>query len=565
MRSRQGLWLHAGNIPDTVQQASSESPAELSNIALPLVVLGGVGLLLGTLGATKLLNSEAKVSVLSNVDVKFQDVPDHASVSNESKEELELIVAFLKKPEVFQKLGAKVPKSVLLSGPGNKALMAQAIAGESGVPFLEMASSGSQVHDVFAEACEKTPCVLFIPLDRRRRDEALRGELVTEEELEDTIEPLMSEERLDEILQAMEDFKNSELVFVVASSRQALVDRISNLFALGVAVGREPEGLVARRLLAANRLEEAVEAYQLAYKGCTCCTATEELEAELKHAQELLEQHWEKYHDMNVPLPRNGTRECSLRVRQSVACDYCSLSGGEGPGGAVSAAGLALASYVSQNDPPRCPSSGSGKMAPWCGVNVLELGSGTGIAGIAAASAGANVLLTDRISLLPLMAKNIELNQDQIDIGSADCAAFEWADVEKPGNEVSNTTWDVVLGADLVSEFADVPGFADAMAFLLCPLGRAAGGTAIYAHHPQSVELDEKLQSALTERGLNLRVLPSLPLQAPGDAVFWELRSKSSVASPELVAKVLLGGRDKAAGLGEIPAEFWKTLSGDTP
>jgi len=114
------------------------------------------------------------------------------------------------------------------------------------------------------------------------------------------------------------------------------------------------------------------------------------------------------------------------------------------------------------------------------------------------------------------MANNIRLNQDQMEFGSADCEAFDWT--APPPKEVSGATWDVILGADLVDSPADVPLFADALASLLGPDGAAAGATAIYAHDPQSQELDRNLQSALTARGLSWMELPPLPSQALGEA-----------------------------------------------
>jgi len=239
---------------------------------------------------------------------------------------------------------------------------------------------------------------------------------------------------------------------------------------------------------------------------------------------------------------------------------------------------VALATYISLNGPPGRQSE-RGTAAPWRDVNVLELGSGAGLAGIAAASAGADVMLTDKSRFVPLMGKNIDANQAQIDVGSIDFEAFEWAQVEKPPVEVSKKSWDVVLGADLVRDAASVPFFADMLAFLLGPLGAAAGGTAIYAYRPLSTTLDMGLQAALEERGLSWTVLPPLPPRASGESspwcpskdgqeaaeldkvVFWELRGSSSEVTAELAAQVLMGQRHTAAGADQVPAEFWKELS----
>lgn len=544
--ARRGPFLQTAFFSESMQPTSNDFSMVLSEASLPIVLVLLAGLLVRTV-----IGRDMRVSVISNTEVTFADIPDSEPGNIEAKDELGLVVDFLKSPQVFVKLGAKVPKRVLLSGPGDKAQMAKAIAGESGVPFLEIVSSDSPVHAIFAEAQQKAPCVLFIPLDRQHVEQGV--EFLAVEDLEKTKESLMSEEHLTEVLQEMASFQNSGIIFVAVSSKQDVAERVSRFFELGVTVGHEPEALVGRRLLKENRLEEAVAAFQLACKGgkwrcgcrfCIAYVASDEAKAELKSAQDLLEKHWQKYHDMRVALPWNGISERSLCVRQSVACDYCSLCGTQGPGGAVSVAGLALATFVAQHDPPGHSSKGDGKMAPWSGVKVLELGSGTGIAGLAAASAGADVLLTDRSYLVPLLARNIRLNQDQIYAGSADCAAFEWAEAEKPSEEVRKQNWDIVLGADLVHTSDDVPLFADTLAFLIGPLGAAAGASAVYVHCPQSEMLDIKLQCALKEHGLSWKELPAPSAPGAGDeVVFWELRSSSEGATAASASRVLLGQR----------------------
>jgi 2-polyprenyl-3-methyl-5-hydroxy-6-metoxy-1,4-benzoquinol methylase len=199
-------------------------------------------------------------------------------------------------------------------------------------------------------------------------------------------------------------------------------------------------------------------------------------------------------------------------MRQSIPCDDCLMSGEEGPGGAVSGAGVALATYINKNAPPGRQTKD--KSIPWRGMNVLELGSGTGVAGIAAAAEGATVLLTDKDDLMPLMAKNIRLNEDNMLFGSADYEAFDWA--EPPPREVSKEAWDVVLCAESVTRSDDVPLFVSTLASLLSPDGAAAGATAIYAHNPmdaQSPDLDLQLQTAFKSHGLSRKSLPSLASQ----------------------------------------------------
>lgn len=518
-RAGRGLTLQAGPLVDPAQLPPSDPFAVLSQAALPLLAIAGGVLAARTMGGGK---PGAKVSVVPNA-VTFADVPNHEGML-EAKEELSLVVDFLKNPEPFIQLGARIPKNVLLSGPGDKELMAKAIAGESGVPFLEVipSASDSPVSDVFADAKAKAPCILYIPLDKACEDAAC------DDESDKTVKlPTWCGERLGEVLTGMDDFKSSGIIFVGAAGEQEQVVRLSGRFDLGVAVGYESDLVVGRRLLKANRLEEAVEAFFDACKGgkwrcgCSFCIAfqaTDEMKAELSNAQELLEQHWDKYHDMRVAIPSVILPERSLRMRQSVSCSACTLAGDLGPGGAVWAAGAALATYISSHAPPGRRSEG--EMAPWRGVSVLELGSGTGVAGLAAAAEGADVLLTDKDLLMPLLTKNIRLNQDQIETGSADCEPFDWA--APPPKEVSGKTWDVVLGADLVLGSADVTPFADTLASLLGPHGAAAGATAIYAHHPQSLELDMDLTAALVSRGLSRTDLPSVPPQATDEAAYPE-------------------------------------------
>ena len=105
-----------------------------------------------------------------NVKVRFKDVAG----LNEEKEELEGMVDFLKDPGKYTKLGARIPKGVLLVGPPGtgKTLIAKAVAGEAGVPFFSISGSdfvemfvgvgASRVRDLFEEAKKNAPCIVFI-------------------------------------------------------------------------------------------------------------------------------------------------------------------------------------------------------------------------------------------------------------------------------------------------------------------------------------------------------------------------------------------------------------------
>lgn len=106
----------------------------------------------------------------SNIKVTFKDVAGLA----EAKQEVEEIVSFLKNPDKYTKLGGKIPKGALLVGPPGtgKTLMAKAMAGEANVPFFSMSGSdfvemfvgvgASRVRDLFKQAKEKAPCIIFI-------------------------------------------------------------------------------------------------------------------------------------------------------------------------------------------------------------------------------------------------------------------------------------------------------------------------------------------------------------------------------------------------------------------
>merc|ERR1712129_528273 len=148
----------------------------LGDVAFPLIVIAGLLFLRsqsGT-GAGGIPGfgdqNKAKIQIQPETGVKFEDV---AGI-DEAKEELTEIVDFLKVPERFVKVGAKIPRGVLLTGPPGtgKTLMAKALAGESGVPFIQSSASefielfvgvgASRVRDIFKQAKEKAPCIVFI-------------------------------------------------------------------------------------------------------------------------------------------------------------------------------------------------------------------------------------------------------------------------------------------------------------------------------------------------------------------------------------------------------------------
>ncbi|TAJ25148.1 MAG: ATP-dependent metallopeptidase FtsH/Yme1/Tma family protein, partial [Nitrospirae bacterium] len=114
--------------------------------------------------------SKAKVYMEKEVKVSFADV---AGV-DEAKQELQEVIEFLKTPEKFTRLGGKIPKGILLVGPSGtgKTLLAKAVAGEAGVPFFSTSGSefvemfvgvgAARVRDLFLQAKEMAPCIIFI-------------------------------------------------------------------------------------------------------------------------------------------------------------------------------------------------------------------------------------------------------------------------------------------------------------------------------------------------------------------------------------------------------------------
>jgi cell division protease FtsH len=143
---------------------------------LPIALFFGVWLYLlrrmgqGQGGFMTVGKSKAKIYMEKDVKVTFNDV---AGV-DEAKEELKEVIEFLKTPEKFGRLGGKIPKGILLVGPPGtgKTLLAKAVAGEAGVPFFSISGSefvemfvgvgAARVRDLFVQAKEKAPCIIFI-------------------------------------------------------------------------------------------------------------------------------------------------------------------------------------------------------------------------------------------------------------------------------------------------------------------------------------------------------------------------------------------------------------------
>jgi cell division protease FtsH len=204
----------------------------LGNLVFPILLIAGLFFLFrrssnlpgGPGQAMNFGKSKARFQMEAKTGVKFDDV---AGIE-EAKEELQEVVTFLKQPERFTAVGARIPKGVLLVGPPGtgKTLLAKAIAGEAGVPFFSISGSefvemfvgvgASRVRDLFKKAKDNAPCIIFIDeIDAvgRQRGAGIGG---GNDEREQTLNQLLTE---------MDGFEgNTGIIIIAATNRPDVLD-----------------------------------------------------------------------------------------------------------------------------------------------------------------------------------------------------------------------------------------------------------------------------------------------------------------------------------------------------
>ena len=217
---------------ELVVDSSAQSTTAIINgiqVGILFILILGLFLLIkksanGAAGAMNFGKSRAKFQMEATTGVEFKDV---AGVE-EAKEELKEVVVFLKNPDKFTAVGAKIPRGVLLVGPPGtgKTLLAKAIAGEAEVPFFSISGSefvemfvgvgASRVRDLFRKAKESAPCLIFIDeIDAvgRQRGAGIGG---GNDEREQTLNQLLTE---------MDGFEgNTGIIVIAATNRPDVLD-----------------------------------------------------------------------------------------------------------------------------------------------------------------------------------------------------------------------------------------------------------------------------------------------------------------------------------------------------
>ena len=230
------LYESGAEFSSTIQEQASPLVSFLLSWVLPVfafVILGqlltrrymnkegGSGSLMFNLG-----KSNARVYIKSSTGILFKDVAGE----DEAKDALKEIVEYLHDPSKYSEIGATMPKGILLVGPPGtgKTMLAKAVAGESNVPFFSMSGSefvemfvgmgASKVRDLFRQAKEKAPCIVFIDeIDAVGRARSKNGGFSSNDERENTLNQLLTE---------MDGFgTNSGVIILAATNRADILDK----------------------------------------------------------------------------------------------------------------------------------------------------------------------------------------------------------------------------------------------------------------------------------------------------------------------------------------------------
>ena len=185
---------------------------------------GGMG------GANPFNVGKSRAQMYENQDEKSRITFKDVAGQDEAKQEVQEIVEFLKNPQKYTELGGKIPKGALLVGPPGtgKTLLAKAVAGEANVPFFSMSGSdfvemfvgvgASRVRDLFRQAKEKAPCIIFIDeIDAVGRARGRNPNMGGNDERENTLNQLLTE---------MDGFQsNSGVIILAATNRVDMLDK----------------------------------------------------------------------------------------------------------------------------------------------------------------------------------------------------------------------------------------------------------------------------------------------------------------------------------------------------
>lgn len=225
----QRLYDSGASFSSEIVEQMSPMASFLTSWVLPILIFWGIGQVLSRkmikkMGGANSMSfgmgkSNAKIYIKSSNGIKFSDVAGE----DEAKENLTEIVDYLHNPKKYEEIGASMPKGILLVGPPGtgKTLLAKAVAGEANVPFFSISGSefvemfvgmgASKVRDLFKQAKEKAPCIVFIDeIDAigKKRD---GGNLGGNDEREQTLNQLLTE---------MDGFKGNNGVIILAATNR---------------------------------------------------------------------------------------------------------------------------------------------------------------------------------------------------------------------------------------------------------------------------------------------------------------------------------------------------------